>query len=111
MRAEIYSLLGLKLLSRYIGEIPTIHPKPDLSILINASPIAGVTEITEEQLQGDAEIAPLVLTNWSPYSLVLAARPNQFGFFLDQPRRPGKFKIADRLNLIVDELSVKWGLA
>lgn len=111
VKAEIYSLLGLKLLNRYIREIPTIHPKPDLSILINTSPLAGITEITENELAGDAELAPLMLGNRFPYSLVLAARPNQFGFFLDQYRRPNKYTIATKLNYIVDELSLRWNLA
>lgn len=110
VRSETYSLLGLKLLKRYIDDIPTIHPKPDMAILINTSNIAGITDVTRQQLTGDPDISPLVLTQPFPYSLVLAARPNQFGFFLDQKYRPNKHVIAGRLNLIVDELSGKWDL-
>jgi chromosome partitioning protein len=109
VRAETYSLLGLKLLSRYINEIPTIHPKPDISVLINTSSIPAVTDITANELSGDPDIAPLVLTNRFPYSLVLAARPNQFGFFLDQKRRPNKNAIAYKLNVLVDELVISGG--
>ena len=110
VKAETYSLLGLKLLSRYIQEMPTLHPKPDLSILINRSPQAGVTEQTQEQLAADPDIAPLMLENIFPYSLVLAARPNQFGFFFDQRRQSRRYTVARMLNPIVDELSTRWNL-
>jgi chromosome partitioning protein len=110
VRAEVYSLLGLKLLNKYINDIPTIHPKPDLNILINTSNVKGVTEITRQQLMSDADIAPLVLENVFPYSLTLAARPDQFGFFIDQKYKPNKYSIAHKLNKIVDELFPKWGL-
>ena len=110
VRAETYSLLGLKLLSRYIQEMPTLHPKPDISVLINKSPHPGVTEQTEQQLRADAEISPWVLDNGLPYSLVLAARPNQFGFFMDQRRQTRRYVVGRQMNPIVDELCVRWGL-
>ena len=109
VKAEIYSLLGIKLLKRYIDEVPTIHPKPPISILLNASSVAGVTEVTKAQINGDPELANLLLQNIFPYSLLLAARPDQFGFFIDQ-RRPHKYAVASRLNLIVDELAPRWGV-
>jgi len=109
VKAEVYSMLGLELLKKYIEDSPTLHPKPDLTILLNESPDWDTTRATEKEIRGHATLGPLVLAARLPYSTLLAARPNRFGFATNLGL-PHRWTLYHRIRVIVDELSQKWGL-
>lgn len=109
VRAEVYSLLGLELLKKYIDDGPTLHPKPDLTILLNESPDWGTTQATENEIRSHAVLGPMVLTARLPFSKLLAARPNRFGFATNLPL-PHKWTLYYRIRSIVDELAQRWSL-
>ena len=107
VRGETYSMLGLELLERYLGEVPSIYPKPDLSILINASNVPEVTEQTEREIRAHRVFGPQVLANQVPYSRLLAAKPREKGF-ATQKGKGWSYELGYQLSKIVAELAAKW---
>jgi chromosome partitioning protein len=109
VKGETYSMLGLEMLDRYVSEVPSIHPKPDLSILINTSNVPGVTEQTEAEIRAHRTFGPQVLVNPLPYSRLLTAKPRETGF-ATQKGKGWSYELGYSLSKIVAELAGKWGL-
>lgn len=109
IKAETYSLLGLEMLKKYIDDIPTIDPKPNMSLLINSGPTEEITDLTEKQIRRHSVFGPMVLANLLPYSRLLAARPGEVGFATTKGK-PYSYDLGYKMTRTVDELAQRWGL-
>jgi len=109
VRPDRYSMLGLELVADFLERLPTIHPKPAISILLSGIPNQGYDMSTENALRAHQTFGPLVLTNKIRYSRLLVATSDYTGFATDKPV-PYRLLLEAEIGLIADELAVQWGI-
>jgi chromosome partitioning protein len=109
VRPDLYSVLGLELVSDFLDRIPTINPKPEIAILLNGIPTHGYDRRTEAELRGHNTFGPLVLTNRLRQSQLLGASSGYTGFATDKPV-PYRNLLRTEIGAIVAELAQRWGL-
>jgi len=108
VRPDRYSILGLELVADFLERIPTIHPKPEIAILLNGIPTQGYDARTENELRAHDTFGPLVLTNRLRQSSLLAASIGYTGFATDKPV-PYRNLLRTEIVDIISELSGRWG--
>lgn len=109
VRPDRYSLLGLKMLNRFISEIPQISKKPELIVLLNGIKASGYDATVENTLRSDPEFGPVTLANSLHMSKVLEATAGYTGFATDKQGQG--WRVTPSITAIVDELSTALGLA
>jgi chromosome partitioning protein len=109
VRPDRYSVLGLELVADLLDRIPTIHPKPEIAVLLNGVPTQGYDSRTENELRAHNTFGPLVLTNILYQSRLLAATSGYTGFATDKPVAY-KNLLQTEITDIVTELAGRWGL-
>jgi len=109
VRPDRYSVLGLELVADFLERIPTIQPKPDISVLLNGIPRSSYDPAAENELRAHKTFGSQVLTSKLRYSKLLAASPNYTGFATDKPV-PYRDLLRTEIVAIVDELASRWGL-
>lgn len=108
VRPDRYSILGLELVTDLLDRIPTIYPKPEISILLNGIPRQGYNTTIENNLRAHDTFGELVLTNKLPHSRLLEASPHYTGFATDKPV-PYRNLLTIEIVRIVNELADRFG--
>jgi chromosome partitioning protein len=109
VRPDRYSVLGLELVSDFLQRVPTIHPKPEITILLNGIPTRGYDKTTEDELRAHSKFGALVLTHRLRQSKLLLATGNYTGFATDK-RVSYRSLLTTEIREIVDEMASRWGL-
>ncbi len=107
VRPDRYSLLGLKMLNRFIAEMPDIAIKPKLIILLNGIKSTGYDPSVENDLRSDPEFGPKTMAASLHMSKVLEASHSYTGFATDKKQ---SWRINPRINTIVNELGKSLGI-
>lgn len=108
VRPDRYSMLGLKMLSRFITELPQIASKPELIVLLNGVKTSGYDPTVENALRSDPEFGPSTLANSLHVSKVLEATVGYTGFATDKQGQG--WRVTPRITAIVNELGTALGL-
>jgi chromosome partitioning protein len=109
VRPDRYSVLGLELLSDFLDQIPTIHPKPAIAILLNGIPSHQYDPSTENELRGHSKFGTLVLTSTLRQSKLLVASSGYTGFATDKPVSYRDL-LRTEISSIATELVSRWGI-
>jgi chromosome partitioning protein len=109
VRPDRYSILGLELVADFLDRIPTIHPKPEITVLLNGIPTQGYDPSTENALRANPTFGKLVLTNTLRHSKLLLATSDYTGFATDKPV-PYKDLLRTEIGGIVAELGTRWNI-
>jgi chromosome partitioning protein len=109
VRPDRYSILGLELLNDFVAQVPTIHPKPSFTVLLNGVKRSAAVSPVEVDLRKHSVFGPNVLVSKLYQSGLLAATSNYAGFATDK-RVAHRKKIAADIAKVVDELATVWGL-
>lgn len=108
VRPDKYSVLGLELLNDFLDQNPSIHPKPELLVVLNGIPRQGYIRTVEDQLRAHSEFGKKVLSTRIHVSKILEARPDYTGFATDK-KVPHRSKLKEELEALVDEIAPKLG--
>ena len=109
VRPDRYSILGLELLSDFVQDVPTIHPKPAMMVLLNGIPRSGYDPTVENELRGHGTFGGMTLAIRIRVSSLLRARADYTGFATDRPV-PWRNLLRREISAVVDELIVRLGL-
>jgi chromosome partitioning protein len=109
VRPDKYSILGLELVADFLDRIPTIQPKPDITVLLNGIPTKGYDATIENSLRADSRFGKLVLTSTLRQSKLLLATSDYTGFATDKPA-PYKALLRTEISAIVSELAKRWNI-
>lgn len=110
VRPDRYSVLGLELVADLLEGIPTIYPKPAITVLLNGIPRQGYDSSIENELRAHETFGPLVLQKRLRVSSLLSANPSYTGFATDKPVSYRNL-LRTEISEIVDELADRWGCA
>lgn len=108
VRPDRYSMLGLKMLSRFIAELPQLIKKPELIVILNGVKSSGYDPAVENSLRSDPDFGPSTLANSLHLSKVLEATVGYTGFATD--KRGQSWRVTPRITSIVNELATSLGL-
>lgn len=109
VRPDRYSIMGLELLADFVDGIPTILPKPPISIVLNGVPRSNYNRAVENQLRAHPVFGASTLANVISHSDILIARHNYTGFATDKPV-PHRRKVEYEMSDVADELAQKLGI-
>ena len=109
VKPDRYSVLGLELLTDFVGNIPGIHPKPETIVLLNGVPRQSYKPTVENELRAHPVFGACTLANKIYESKILVASPDYTGFATDKPV-PYRDLLKGQISLVVDELATKLGL-
>jgi chromosome partitioning protein len=109
VRPDRYSLLGLELVADFLDRIPTIVPKPKITVLLNGIPRQGYDSSAEDALRAHKTFGKLVLKSKLRQSKLLSATNDYTGFATDKPA-PYKDLLKTEISALVAELAAEWGL-
>jgi len=107
VRPDRYSLLGLKMLDRFISEMPEIINKPKLTILLNGVKSQGYDPAVENSLRSDPQFGPKTMVASLHMSKVLEASHSYTGFATDKRQ---SWRVTPRITTIVTELGKSLGI-
>ena len=108
VRPDRYSMLGLRMLNRFITELPSLQQKPALVVLLNGVKTSGYDPTVENALRSDPDFGPATLANSLHISRVLEASPGYTGFATDKQGQG--WRVTPRITSIVMELKTALGL-
>ena len=108
VRPDRYSILGLKMLNRFITELPQLPKKPELIVILNGVKTTGYDPAVENELRSDPDFGPVTLANTLHISKVLEASVGYTGFATDKHGQ--SWRITPRITAIVNELADSLGL-
>jgi chromosome partitioning protein len=108
VRPDRYSMLGLRMLNRFISELPQLAKKPELIVLLNGVKPTGYDPTVENALRSDPDFGPVTLANSLHVSKVLEAAVDYTGFATD--RLGQGWRVTPRITAIVNELGAALGL-
>lgn len=108
VRPDRYSLLGLKMLDQFIGEIPTIAKKPKLIVMLNGIKSSGYDPAVENSLRSDPRFGPATMAASLHVSKLLEASAGYTGFATD---RKQNWRVTPQITSIVEELGKSLGIA
>jgi chromosome partitioning protein len=107
VRPDRYSLLGLKLLDRFINDMPEIAPKPKLTIILNGVTSQGYDPSVENSLRSDPQFGPKTMVSSLHMSKVLEASHSYTGFATDKKQG---WRVTPRMTAIANELGKSLGI-
>lgn len=107
VRPDRYSMLGLRMLNKFITELPQIAKKPNLIVLLNGVKTTGYDPTVENALRSDPDFGPRTLANSLHTSKVLEASAGYTGFATDKRHA---WRVTPRITAIVNELGTELGL-
>lgn len=109
VRPDRYSVLGLELLMDLLEELPSIHPKPQVSVLLNGVEGNDHDRMIENELRAHGQLGNKVLASKLRYSKLLAASAGYTGFATDK-KVPYRNRLKTEMKDLVDELAKTMGL-
>ena len=101
-------MLGLRMLIKFITELPQHAQKPALIVVLNGVKTSGYDPTVENALRSDPDFGPVTLANSLHVSRVLEASPGYTGFATDKQGQG--WRVTPRISLIVNELQQALGL-
>lgn len=107
VRPDRYSLLGLKMLDRFITEMQDIPHRPKLIIMLNGIKSQGYDAAVENSLRSDPVYGPMTMAASLHMSKLLEASHLYTGFATD---RKQSWRINPRISIIVNELGKSLGI-
>lgn len=108
VRPDRYSMLGLRMLNKFISELPQLAQKPSLIVVLNGVKTSGYDPTVENALRSDPDFGPVTLANSLHVSRVLEASPGYTGFATDKEGQG--WRVTPRITSIVMELKTALGL-
>lgn len=112
IRPDRYSIIGLEILSEFVAGVPTISPKPEFIVALNAIPRSNVgadIRAIETELRGHPDFGPKTLSNVIRESGHLRAKTDYTGFAADK-RGPWTDVLRRELGEFANEPATKIGL-
>jgi chromosome partitioning protein len=109
VRPDRYSILGLELLANFLDGIPTIDPKPAITILLNGIPRQNYNQGIENELRAHKTFGSCVMVNKLHLSRLLLAATEYTGFATDKGV-PHRKRLTGEIQDIVTELATQWSL-
>lgn len=109
VRPDRYSILGLELLSDFVDNIPAIHPKPPITVVLNGVPRQEYDTTVENELRAHPVFGPRTLANVVHHSRILIARPAYTGFATDKPV-PYRRTLTNEISRVANELATILGI-
>lgn len=109
VRPDRYSLLGLELLADLLDQLPTIHPKPEIIVLLNAVRATHHDRQIETELRSHGTFGTAVLVSKLRDSALLAAKSTYTGFATDRGTS-GTGRLKREIRALVAELAKALGL-
>jgi chromosome partitioning protein len=109
VKPDRYSLLGLRLLDQFLGQVPQIENKPKMLVLLNGVPTSGYDPTVENALRADPKFGPITMSSELNVSKLLEARHNYTGFATDK-KVPHRARLTNKIAAVVDELGGLLGL-
>ena len=109
VQPDRYSILGMELVADLLDRVPSINPKPDISIVLNRIPRKGYNRAVEDELRAHETFGELVLAHRLHTSKLLAATPDYTGFATDKPV-PYRTLLKTEISALVDELAERLGI-
>lgn len=88
IRPDKYSLLGLKILDEYMGQLPSLPRKPEIIIILNG--VGKEESSVEREIRSHAEYGPRTLVTRIRQTAILTARVDYTGFGADRGVRNTK---------------------
>ena len=110
VRPDRYSVLGVELLADLLDRVPTIHPKPNVLILVNGVPTQKYNSRVENELRSHSVFGEKVLSSRLRLSRLLEANPKFTGFATDRPV-PYRALLRTEISAITDEIAAHLGCA
>jgi len=110
VRPDRYSILGLEMLSDLIDNIPTIHPKPKIIVVLNGMLRSAQTDPIEAELRAHKVFGVSTLAARIYKSELLVANPDYTGFATDK-RVPYRNLLKAELAAVAKELASRLSLA
>lgn len=108
VRPDRYSLLGLKMLHKFINELPDIDPKPKMIVLLNGLTSSGYDPTVENSLRSDPQFGPVTLASGLHVSKLLGASTGQTGFASDKKH---SWRVTPKITAITNELGRALGFS
>ena len=101
-------MLGLRMLNKFITELPQHAQKPALIVVLNGVKTSGYDPTVENALRSDPDFGPVTLANSLHVSRVLEASPGYTGFATDKQGQG--WRVTPRITAIVMERKTALGL-
>ena len=108
VRPDRYSMLGLKMLNRFVTELPQLAKKPEFIVLLNGVKSSDYDPTVENALRSDPDFGPITLANTLHISKVLEANVGYTGFATDKQGQG--WRVTPSITAIVNELGTALGL-
>jgi chromosome partitioning protein len=112
IRPDRYSILGMEMLSKFIEQVPSISPKPQLIIALNGIPRSVVSENIrqiESELRAHDEFGAKTMVAVVPDSGHLRVKTDYTGFAVDKSG-PWTDVLKNDIRMFADELATKIGI-
>jgi chromosome partitioning protein len=112
VRPDRYSILGLEILSEFVDHVPSISPKPQFVVVLNAiprTPVGGGVGAIEAELRSHPVFGARTLANVIRESGYLKAKTDYTGFATDKGG-PWSGTLRRELSAVADELATKLGI-
>jgi chromosome partitioning protein len=109
VRPDRYSVLGLELLVDLLEQMPSIHPKPQVIVLLNGVQGSEHDSQIENELRAHSEHGSKVLASKLRLSKLLVASAGYTGFATDR-KVPHRNRLKSEMNALVTELARTIGL-
>jgi chromosome partitioning protein len=104
VRPDRYSILGLELLADLLDQIPTIHPKPKITVVMNGVQNKEHDRRIESELRAHSSFGSLVMASKLRQSGLLEARTTYTGFATDRGVAH-KGRLKSEIRALITELS------
>lgn len=101
VRPDRFSVLGLKMLYKFISELTELEKKPKLIVMLNGLPSTKYDATVENTLRSDPEFGPATMVSSLHTSKVLEATVGYTGFATDKTQ---SWRVTPRITAIVTEL-------
>jgi chromosome partitioning protein len=101
VRPDRFSILGLKMLSKFIRELPELTSQPKLIVMLNGIPSTKYDATVENTLRSDPDFGPVTMVSSLHTSKVLEASVGYTGFATDKTQ---SWRVTPRITSIVTEL-------
>lgn len=101
VRPDRFSVLGLKILSKFINDLDELEPKPKLMIMMNGIPTSKYDPTVENTVRSDPDFGPVTMVNSLHTSKVLEATVGYTGFASDKKQ---SWRVTPNIAAIVTEL-------
>lgn len=109
VRPDRYSMLGLRMLDKFVNDFDELTVKPKKIIILNGIPKSNYDPTVENELRSDPEYGPITLTTTLSVTKLLEASPSYTGFATDKRVAYSK-SLLTRMHSLSRELAIALGV-